>query len=137
MRLIDADALETRIRGLKTKVAASAAGAVSEDSYEQGAIDGLYDALSYLTEAPTVGGWVSVKDRLPHEGESDNEWLVLAIVSGVVNGIIHDHSPVVLVFSRYETPEGNVVTEWSDDDFKTVQTVHYWMEIPEPPEVKE
>ena len=54
MRLINADALETRIKKLKSQIASRAAGFVDEDSYECGAVDALYDALTYLHEVETV-----------------------------------------------------------------------------------
>lgn len=54
MRLIDADAVEKRVRKLKAQIATRAAGFVDEDSYECGAVDALHDALTYLDEAPTV-----------------------------------------------------------------------------------
>ena len=68
MRLINADALARRIKALKCRIASPAAGYVDEDSYECGAVDALSDALRYISEAPAIGGWISVKDRLPADG---------------------------------------------------------------------
>lgn len=54
MRLIDGDAVADRVKRLKSQIATRAAGFVDEDSYECGAVDALYDVLTYLDEAPTV-----------------------------------------------------------------------------------
>ena len=54
VRVIDADALIKRIDTLKHRIAGPAAGFVSEDSYECGALDGLTDAQNYAKEAQTV-----------------------------------------------------------------------------------
>lgn len=52
--LISRKALGERIKALKHQIASRAAGFVDEDSYECGAVDGLYDALTYTMEAPSV-----------------------------------------------------------------------------------
>ena len=52
--LISRKALGERIKALKHQIASQAAGFVDEDSYECGAVDGLYDALTYTMEAPFV-----------------------------------------------------------------------------------
>lgn len=54
MRLIDADALVEAIRGLLLDPN------ITEQVWSS-------DVLDAVRNAPTVGGWVSVKDRLPEE----------------------------------------------------------------------
>lgn len=54
MRLIDADALAERITKLKSEICSRSAGWVDEDSYECGAVDGLLDALNYITDAQEI-----------------------------------------------------------------------------------
>ena len=60
MRMIDADALKKQIEDFHCK---------DYDNYNFVRCRACHidDAISYLDEAPTVGGWISVKDRLPEE----------------------------------------------------------------------
>ena len=59
MRLIDADALDNRV--LTT-------------TYTGKNMWALNLLSEYIKEAPTIGGWISVKDRLPDEGEYVLVW---------------------------------------------------------------
>lgn len=79
--------------------------------------------------------WVSVKDRLPDELIElyCYECVVLAIVSGQINGTKCDHSYMIVIFSHMPEQE----PEWFNPDSTFIGdeiTVHYWMPLPEPPE---
>ena len=50
MRLIDADALKL---------------AICRDQCEKDGCDYTCSDIAYVVNAPTVGGWISVKDRMP------------------------------------------------------------------------
>lgn len=60
MRLIDADALKKQIEDFHCKDC---------DNYNFVRCRACHidDAISYLEEAPTIGNWINIKDRLPEE----------------------------------------------------------------------
>ncbi len=69
-------------------------------------------AAAYLNDpAPTVGGWISVKDRLPETGR-------LALVYGSMGA---------MTIARYIA-----TNEWLVPGI--FSTVTHWMPLPEPPE---
>ena len=68
MRMIDADALERVIMTMP-----------DEELCE----DCCYNVVNAIDEAPTVGGWISVKDRLPEEQEQ----IIIDSVSIVTHAI--------------------------------------------------
>ena len=67
MRLIDADALEER---LADKSNGCAGECECCEHYLRGKWEKGWCGL--IAHAPTIGGWVSVKDRLPEENEAVN-----------------------------------------------------------------
>ena len=104
MRLIDADALKVKIVTLD-RVARSAPQKA------------LLGRVLYITEQmPTVGGWISVKDRLPEKGE---RVLILSRYGHISDAELHEHGGGLMVFD----PLGYVVGEH----------VKYWMPLQEPP----
>lgn len=102
MRLIDADALKTAVDG---------------EWCPDMMVSEIWDVIDH---APTIGGWISVKDRLPMLIET-----VLFIGKnyygnwfGVKRGYF----------------DGSL---WHSDDFGTIYSttpVTHWMPLPEPPE---
>jgi len=105
MRLIDADALK------KEWSMANKCEECPQDArkcqYEQDF--SRMDICEMLDEAPTVGGWISVKDRLP---EKHGHYLVIRD-----NGYMS-----VDTYSRS--------SHWGKDVCK----ITHWMPLPEPPE---
>ena len=99
MRLIDADALVTKYG----------------DYYvEEGPEDGFIGTLKCLVDMqPTIGGWISVEDRLPDKQPC--EYLVVN-ANNVETAICLDN--------RWITP-------------RRVTKITHWMPLPEPPEVKQ
>lgn len=99
---------------------------------------GLNAARLAATEAPTIGGWISVKDRLPEEHESIfHKYLGTPIWS---SAMWKQESDKVLVCVSF--PDGtSVVTtgclqdsDWVTTVSETIpQTVTHWMPLPEPP----
>ena len=79
MRLIDADALVESIKGWYCKDC-------DNYNYVRCRACGTDDAINAIENAPTVDGWVSVKDRLPEEQKEvlvavdvgDGLWRMLA-----------------------------------------------------------
>ena len=99
MRLIDADALVkcvNKIFGLKP-----------DARWSHGAV------LNTIEAAPTIGGWISVEDRLPDKQPC--EYLVVN-ANNVETAICLDN--------RWITP-------------RRVIKITHWMPLPEPPEVKQ
>ena len=81
------------------------------------------DICEMLDEAPTVGGWISTKDRLPDQyGE------YLAVVSGEVMEVTFCQ-PI-----RYYK-DGRKWSTCNADGFEWLNDgdVTYWMPLPEPP----
>lgn len=107
MRLIDADALMKSINAIPINV------------LQQTLFKGYVDRA--IMDAPTVGGWISVKDRLPEIGDTvlftgvnnyGNRWLLAQ--RGWFGG-----------------------TFWIRDDGETIYVpVTHWMPLPEQPEEK-
>ena len=123
MRLIDADAITNRIIDeLRTN------GTFDELNGRQAA--NLIGRA--IDEAPTVGGWISVKDRLP---EKDGQYLVC---------LNQTHLMVVSFAKKLEEVDRDVFkgrdepgwfdwdTEWCG--FYEVTMVTHWMQIPKLPE---
>ena len=98
MRLIDADALDNRV--LTT-------------TYTEQNMWALNLLSEYIKEAPTVGGWISVKDMLP---EPPAQCLVYS-------GKEH-------ILRRMETA---TYTEWGWMTPGYFQEITHWMPLPEPP----
>ena len=109
-RLIDADKTLETLEGLTELVIGEGAALVKALTFA---------ALKSESVIPTVGGWVSVKDRLPKSNEA-----VLAAVydkNGEWYRVIAVHYPC---------------GDWdSDDDYFNMNEdeVRYWCHLPEPP----
>lgn len=111
MRLIDADALIGPIK-------------LQEESYRRcGAIEraeAYANCLWEIEQAQTVGGWISVKDRLPEVGDT-------VLFTGMSS-----------YGTWFSTKRGWFDgTFWKRDEGETVYSstpVTHWMPLPEPPE---
>ena len=111
MRLIDADALMEQIERLKQEEVSEKA---SRD--ELNILAGIEYTQDIVEHLPTVGGWVSVKDRLP-----ETEGLHLCWTQ------------------FYEAESHYQINHWIDGRWywHNNMEVRYWMPLPEPPEVTE
>lgn len=103
MRPIDADALMDYCNNLKDKT-----------------ID-----ANDIARFPTVGGWISVKDRLPK-----------SMANKVLVWVEHEELVGYIGFGHYEKYKGEEM--WYDLEHderfdKHGYTVTYWMPLPEPP----
>lgn len=101
MRLIDADAL---FRKVKTECNPYGKPTIG---FEDGK-----KVMNWIEQAPTVSGWVSVKDRLPEEDADVLVWNELGIE-----------------IAAYTT---NPVKRWYSYTGQEV-FVKYWMMLPKPP----
>ena len=97
MRLIDADALWHNME--------------TADWYNNADRDEVAEPL--VLRSPTIGGWISVEDRLPDKQPC--EYLV-------VNG--NNVETAICLDNRWITP-------------RRVTKITHWMPLPEPPEVKQ
>lgn len=116
MRLIDADALIGSMKLL-------------EESYRRcGAIEraeAYTNCLWEIKQAPTVGGWVSVKDRLPK-----------SMINKVLVWLEHEDLNGYIGYGHYEKFHGEEM--WYDLEHderfdKRGYIVTHWMPLPEPP----
>ena len=97
MRLIDADHLDKRIyEEIPLK--------------EFGTIKRMARMREIIAEEPTVGGWISVEDRLP---ERDGQYLCITRINGRNYHQIH---------------------LWHGGEWRWVPDVRFWMELPPMPE---
>ena len=118
MRLIDADHLRTRVSGWTP--------------YNQAEFSARYEFGVMIDHEPTVGGWISVKDRQPKD-----DGMYLAYIGGDNRRGYYK----LLTFSTDKTKENTFLEPgygWSDYDsdygYYEVRRVTYWMPLPEPPQ---
>ena len=133
MRLIDANALKKQIEDFNCKDC-------NHYNFVRCRACQIDDALSYIDDAPTVGEWISVKDRMPTETHSmfykfygTPKWR---------NAMWREESDNVLVAITFEDGSRFVTSgytqdgRWSTGISKILQyTVTHWMPLPTPPEV--
>lgn len=128
MRLIDADALKEQIENFNCKDC-------NHYNFVRCRACQIDDALSYIDDAPTVGEWISVEDRLPDA--AGYECLVCAVNKN------YNQTHVFTAHTGYGEPgwwTGNVhymsrITSPSDNRLHTALNVTHWMPLPTPPEV--
>lgn len=111
MRLIDADALIDALMAYTWR---------DEDERLIDDADEKREFIkNWMPDLPTVGGWISVKDRMPKE---EGRYIVYAD-KGVKSAF-------------YETYEGE--SRWTDEGerYWDIHVTH-WMPLPEPPKEKE
>ena len=115
MRPIDADALMESIGCADAVKYGNRDRAQQDTSYSTMM---LYEIRNEIDAQPTVGGWISVKDRLP----GCDDGVVLAIAE-------YDDGWCTVLAWRNEK------TGWDTDDplFEDGMEVTHWMPLPEPP----
>ena len=78
---------------------------------------GMRDAMKIIEKAPTIGGWVSVKDRLPNDGQD--------VLAYLYNGEETRTAP-------FNYDKGT----WYDCVMNctvAINSITHWMPLPEPP----
>ena len=123
MRLIDADALVKEICRDQC-----------ERKFED--CDGMCEMVAYVENAPTIGGWISVKDRLPEEHDS-----LFAKFEHLSKHMWAKESDNVIVYVRFPDGTGRATEgrlqdgKWWTRISPTIEpVVTYWRPFPEPPE---
>lgn len=125
MRLIDADALLESL----------GEGPMSwtDTPEEIQALDDWREFVSAINDAPTVGEWISVEDRLPDDGEKlsiEAKWVLVWL--GVEP--FQTYFPLPAKYNWFSKTW--TVVGLSDDMNKRVKITH-WMPLPEPPKEAE
>ena len=117
MRLIDADALLEQMIHRREYVGRAS------------------DAVCLVEDAPTVGGWISVKDRLP-----ETSGLKVLVTAKTVPDSVLQTSAVFVAFRGYGdgkwyTPDIDFMTsaKTGNDNIHPVWEITHWMLPPEPP----
>jgi hypothetical protein len=85
------------------------------------------DMIDTLEEAPTVGGWISVKDGLPNDSKPVYLWLVIG--SSLRSGI-----PFV---GQYNIFSGEWMIYGLHADKQEIIKITHWMPLQEPPKENE
>lgn len=67
MRLIDADKLMLSLNDNYLANSPTGNETLAVQDYRESMCEGLEIAMATVEGAPTVGGWISVKDRMPEE----------------------------------------------------------------------
>lgn len=107
MRLIDADALKKEYRMADRCEDCKRNSRDCQHVYSWT----LMDVCSMLDDAPTIGGWISVKDRLPEEHER------------------------ILTYDKYsDVKENRLLRSYPCVSWAYGFHVTHWMPLPEPPE---
>ena len=110
MRLIDGDAFDRVLADAQDECRKTGG------NFRYGVLNNVRGNLAKM---PTVGGWISVKDRLPDK---------------CGKYIIRDKMDVTIAL-LIDKEKG--LWQWSDSDFYGRGGITHWMEIPELPEVSE
>ena len=109
MRLIDADALKAEIQRRRER-------------YKT--LTGV-DMAMLIDDAPTVGGWISVADKLPNDNKPVYVWLGRG-------SELRSEIPFV---GKYDPFRSGAWWIWGlDSDHRDNIKVTHWMPLPEPPE---
>ncbi len=118
MRLIDADAyaaeMKKRQDACQERIHNPTGNVFTDGEHWGGVFAAFVEAKLTLDAAPTIGGWISVKDRLP------------------------DLEEQVLIVYEWTGRSGEKYREIALDSFKAMGFLGYkplfWMPLPEPPE---
>ena len=116
VRLIDADALIENIKGWYCKDC-------DNSNYVRCRACGTDDAINAIDEAPTVGGWISVKDRVPEDGETVLVYIERAAWGD--DGYAKRKKEIAIGWQ--------IDGRWHVDGCMRVKGL-YWMPLPGPPE---
>ena len=109
MRLIDANTLKQAIDAYANEPVKQ-----NDRRWDTRCTAIILDAKGIIDDAPTIGGWISVKDRMPEES---GRYIVYAVDGGAL------HHTTVAQFQKSFHLSGRMAY-WK---------VTHWMPIPEPP----
>lgn len=115
MRQIDADALERKAKRTATEAWKMSLKAPVETTLNQ--------FIDWVKSAPTVGGWISVKDRLPKPNEA-------VIVCLYDKEIEFGYRTIAWLNTC------GAVWDSNDEGINLEYKVTHWMPLPTPPEEK-
>lgn len=125
MRVIDADAFDNVLKDAQTECKKNGG------NFRFGVLNNV---RANLAKAPTIGGWISVEDRLPDAAG------VMVLVTA--HNRYYDTYSVFPAFLSYGTNKWCTydVTKMetktaTDNTVNDRLTVKYWMPLPEPPKV--
>lgn len=128
-RLIDADAFDKVLRDAQLECKKNGG------NFRYGV---LATVRANLEKAPTVSGWVSVKDRLPSYAELHCEEVLVLHENGSIFLIGFDECiEGESIFGEWEQGFDPISLGATESYWVPLDGVMYWMPLPEPPEVKD
>lgn len=120
MRLIDADKLMLTLNDNYLANSTTGNETLAMQDYRNAMCEGLEIAMATVEGAPTVGGWISVKNRLP------GEWItVLTFQPTLSDGEGLIRTAVYIGTGKWREAERHELMELP---------VTHWMPLPEKPE---
>lgn len=123
-RMIDADALIETIENHPISVPCCDTVDIAKGKMQM-----LKQVLDDIRNSPTVGGWISVKERLPKS--IANKVLVYVEHEDLVGYIGYGH------YEKYKGVEMWYDLEHNEQFTKRGYAVTHWMPLPEPPKEEE
>ena len=111
--MIDADALDTLLKDAQTVCKRN------RDNFRFGVLNNIRENIAIM---PTVGVWISVKDRLPDESRS----VLVYCNNGYITNV--HYSKKHQKFNMFDCFDDEDAKEYSAFD-----NVTHWMPLPEPP----
>lgn len=135
MRLIDADKLMLSLNDNYLATSPTGNETLAVQDYRESMCEGLEIAMATVEGAPTVGGWISVKDRLPSEHDS-----LFANLPHLSKHMWAKESDDVIVYVVFPDGTGRATEgrlrdgKWHTKISPTLESVvTHWMTMPEPP----
>lgn len=138
MRQIDADKLMLSLNDTYLANCPIGNETLNLKDYKESICEGLEMAMKTVEEAPTVNGWISVKDRLP-----ESSGIKVIVSAKTIPESVLQTKAVFVAFlgygdGKWYTPDVDFMAsaKIGNDNVHTVWEITHWMFLPEPPKEK-